>query len=127
MRKQDRIVYVLAGFLLILGVALAGCGGNAAVPTEKIANAERAIAGARDSNAIVNAPLDLKLAEDKLSAAKAAIAKEEYESAGRLADQSIIDADVARAKTRAAKAKQINKEMTESIDALRKEIERTPQ
>lgn len=125
MKTRNRVVYVLAGILLILGMALVGCGGNAAVPTEKIANAERAIAGARDSNAIVNAPLDLRLAEDKLSEAKAAVAKEENDRAGRLADEAIIDADVARAKTRTAKAKQIKGEMTESIDALRKEIERT--
>jgi len=124
MKARNRVVCVLAGILLILGITLAGCGGNAAVPTEKIANAERAIAGARDSNAIVNAPLDLRLAEDKLSEAKVAVAKEENDRAGRLADQAIIDADVARAKTRTAKAKQIKGEMTESIDALRKEIER---
>jgi len=124
MISKDKIINIMVGTSLIFGVAMMGCAGTA-VPTEKIANAERAISSARDSNAIVNAPLDLRLSEDKLVEAKAAIAKEEYEKAARLADEAALDADVARARTRAVNAKKISSEMRESIDAMRKEIERT--
>jgi len=125
MITKYKIMHVMVGTSLIFGVAMTGCGGKMAAPTEKIAIGERAISGARDSNAIVNAPLDLRLSEDKLVEAKAAIAKEEYEKAARLADEAALDADVARARTRAVNAKKISSEMRESIDAMRKEIERT--
>jgi len=125
MISKDKIILVMAGASLIFGVTMMGCAEKVAVPNEKIANAERAISGARDSNAIVNAPLDLRLSEDKLKQAKEAIAAEEHEKAGRLADEAILDADVARAKTRAAKAKAISNEMRETVDSMRKELERT--
>jgi hypothetical protein len=102
-----------------------GCAEKVAVPNEKIANAERAISGARESNAIVNAPLDLRISEDKLKQAKEAVAAEEYVQAGRLADEATLDADVARAKTRAAKAKEISGEMRNTVDSMRKELERS--
>ena len=124
MISKDKIAYILVGTSLFFGVTIMGCSGKMAVQTEKIANAEKAIADARESNATVNAPLDLRLSEDKLNQAKAAIAEKEYEKAARLVDEAIIDADVARAKTRAAKAKQISDEMRETIDTMSREIER---
>lgn len=125
MISKDKIVYILAGTFLFLSVLIIGCAGNVAVPTDKLSNAEKAITSARESNAIVNAPLDLKLAEDKLNQAKEAVASEDYEKAARLADEATLDADVARAKTRAEKAKQISSEMRENIDSMSMEIERT--
>jgi hypothetical protein len=126
MKKRTKIDYLMFGILLTFGLVLAvGCGGKAAMSIEKISNAERAISDARESNAIVHAPLDLKLAEDKLAAAKETGAREEYIAANRLADEAILDADYARARSRAFKAEQILKEMRSSIDALRKEIEST--
>lgn len=125
MISKDKIIFVMLGASLILGFTVMGCAKKVAVPNEKIANAERAISGARESNAVVNAPLDLRISEDKLKQAKAAVAAEENEKAARLADEAILDADVARAKTRAAKAKKISSEMRETIDSMRKELDRT--
>ncbi len=124
MISKNRIILVVAGASLIFGLTIMGCAEKVAVPNEKIANAERAISGARESNAIVNAPLDLRISEDKLKQAKEAVTAEEYEQAGRLADEATLDADVARAKTRAAKAKEISGEMRNTIDSMRKELER---
>ncbi|MDY0188457.1 MAG: DUF4398 domain-containing protein [Syntrophus sp. (in: bacteria)] len=124
MISKNRIILVMAGASLIFGLTIMGCAEKVAVPNEKIANAERAISGARESNAIVNAPLDLRISEDKLKQAKEAVAAEEYEQAGRLADEATLDADVARAKTRAVKAKEISGEMRNTIDSMRKELER---
>jgi len=124
MISKNRIILVVAGASLIFGLTIMGCAEKVAVPNEKIANAERAISGARESNAIVNAPLDLRISEDKLKQAKEAVTAEEYEQAGRLADEATLDADVARAKTRAVKAKEISGEMRNTIDSMRKELER---
>ena len=126
MKKRTRIDYLMFGIFLTFGLVLAmGCGGKAAMSMKKISNAERAISDAKESNAIVHAPLDLKLAEDKLNTAKEAEAREEYLTASRIADEAILDADYARARSRAYKAEQILREMRDSIDALRKEIEST--
>ncbi|OPY10660.1 MAG: hypothetical protein A4E70_02356 [Syntrophus sp. PtaU1.Bin005] len=125
MISKNKIVLVMAGASLIFGFTIMGCAEKVAVPNEKIANAERAISGARESNAIVNAPLDLRISEDKLKQAKEAVAAEEYVQAGRLADEATLDADVARAKTRAAKAKEISGEMRNTVDSMRKELERS--
>jgi len=125
MISKYKILRIIVGTSLIFGIAITGCAGKGSVPTAKMANAEKAIADARNSNAIVSAPLDLRLSEDKLVKAKDAVTAEEYEKAGRLADEAIIDADVARAKARAAKAKKISSEARETVDSLRKEIERT--
>jgi hypothetical protein len=125
MISKNKIVLVMAGASLIFCFTIMGCAEKVAVPNEKIANAERAISGARESNAIVNAPLDLRISEDKLKQAKEAVAAEEYVQAGRLADEATLDADVARAKTRAAKAKEISGEMRNTVDSMRKELERS--
>lgn len=125
MISKDTIVSMIVGASLVFGVTVMGCAGKVAVPTEKIANAERVIYDARVGNASVNAPLDLRLSEDKLVAAKLAIVQKEYEKATRLTDEAILDAEVAKAKTQAAKAKKISSEMRENIDAMAREIERT--
>mgnify|MGYP001240494348 CR=1 FL=1 len=125
MISKDKIILVVVGASLIFGFTVMGCAKKVAVPSEKIATAERAISSARSSNAIVNAPLDLRISEDKLGKAKEAVAVEENEKAARLADEATLDADVARAKTQAAKAKKISSELRETIDIMRKESKRT--
>ncbi len=116
-------VYVLA-LCGLLGVG--GCAGKEAViAKEQIANTEKAIGEARDSNATINAPLELKMAEEKLEAAKAAMDKKEYEQARLLVEKAQVDSNLALAKTNSKKAMQNVKELRDSIDALGKEIERS--
>ena len=58
-----------------------------------MSQAERAVNEAKQSNAGVTAPVELKTAEDKLTAARAAAAKGEHNEAIRQADQALADAD----------------------------------
>src|SRR6266542_5785659 len=86
----------IACVLALCGLAgISGCAGNGKVPLEQIANTEKAIGEARDGNASINAPLELKLADEKLQAAKAAVAKKEYEQAGSLLEEAQVNADLA--------------------------------
>jgi hypothetical protein len=101
-------------------VSVSGCAGNGKALTEQIANTEKSIVAARDGNASISAPLELKLADEKLQAAKAAADKNEYEKARNLLEEAQVDADLARAKSGSAKALQLR----DSIKALLKEIER---
>jgi hypothetical protein len=128
-RKEDQMkrhLYQTACALTVCGlVGVSGCAGKEKVLTEEqISNTEKAVGAARDGNASVNAPLELRLAEEKLQAAKAAADKKEYDQARDLLEEAQVDADLATAKSGSVKAQQVAKEMRDNINALRKEIER---
>ncbi len=114
-------LYQLACALTLCGLAgVGGCAGNGKALTEQIANTEKSIVAARDGNASTSAPLELKLADEKLRAAKAATDRSDYDQARNLLEEAQVDADLARAKSASAKAQQFR----DSIKALLKEIER---
>lgn len=102
-----------------------GCASKGVAHVESIAGAGLAIQEAKDNNATTYAPLALRIAEDKLIAAKAAAEKEEFLKAKRLADEAMMDAKLAGAQSLSEKAKKQAQEMRDSIDTLRREIERT--
>lgn len=122
-RRQWRGV---AGAALV-AVMAAGCAsGDAALASAKVSQAERAVNEAKQSNAGVTAPVELKTAEDKLTAARAAAAKGEHNEAMRQADQALADADYARARASNAQVKKIADDMRRNIQTLRQELERLP-
>jgi hypothetical protein len=113
------------GIAVILAVvSAAGCASKGVAPVESMTSAELVIKEARDNNAAINAPLELKFAEDKLAAAKAAVTQEEFIRAKRLADEALMDAKLAEAKSLSVKAKKQAQEMRDTIDTLRHEIDR---
>lgn len=101
-----------------------GCASKGVAHVESITAAESAIKQAQDSNATIHAPLELKLAEDKLNAAKAAVEKEEFLKAKRLADEALMDAKLAEEISLSEKEKKLVQEMFDGIETLRREIER---
>jgi len=114
--------------VIALGVLLAaGCGGYATLPREKISEGDKALLEAKQSNASLNAPVELKAAEDKLAAAKAAFAKKDYEEATLLAEQASVDADYAQATGTSVKAKKKAEEIRQNIQTLRQEIDQLSQ
>ncbi|NWF98072.1 MAG: DUF4398 domain-containing protein [Nitrospirae bacterium] len=117
----------MSGLVLIFVLILAasGCASRGTAHIESIASAELGIKIAKDSNATINAPLELKFAEDKLSAARAAATREDFVTAKRLADEALVDAKLAESKSITIKAKKQAQEMRDAIDTLRKEIDRT--
>lgn len=113
-------LYHCACALMLCSLAGAsGCAGNGVALSEQIANTEKSIVTARENNASTSAPLELKLAEEKLQAAKTAADKGAYDQARTILEEAQVDADLARAKSESAKAQQIR----DSIKALLKEIE----
>jgi hypothetical protein len=109
--------------VLVIIFLLSACS-SVGKPVEKLANAETAVMQARQSNAITYAPLELKLAEDKLKQAKDLINEDEYEKAVLLLDEAYMDARLAYERAQSIQAKNQAKELNESINALRQEIER---
>jgi|WetSurMetagenome_2_1015567.scaffolds.fasta_scaffold102524_1 hypothetical protein len=121
-----KMLYQAASIAVVVIAALspAGCASKVA-PVENITGAELVIKVAKDGNAAIHAPLELKLAEDKLSAARAAVDKEEFLQAKRLADEALMDAKLAETKALSVKAKKQALEMRDAVETLRREIERT--
>jgi hypothetical protein len=113
-------------FVVVLGLSilwLSGCSGFAASSRQKISEGDKALIEAKGSNATVNAPVELKAAEDKLREAKAAFDKEDYNNADRLAEQALADVDYARTKGTTQKVKKEAEEIRQNIETLRQEIE----
>lgn len=110
------------GVVMVMVTMAAGCAGVA--PVEKMAKLDSQIASARQSEAIVYAPLELRFAEDKYKQAQAAMKDENYETANRLADEALLDAKLAEEKALSVKAEKDAQKMRESIEALRSELMR---
>ncbi len=123
--KGNRSIQGLSVVVFALSILwLNGCGGGfAALPKEKISEGDKAISEAKESNASLNAPAEMKAAEDKLTAAKAAFKKKNYDEASRLADQASVDADFARAKGTSEKARKKAEEIQQNIKTLKQDIE----
>ena len=94
-------------------------------PDAHMSTADLAIRSASDETASEHAPLDLRLAREKLDQAREAVKDDEYDRARRLAEESLADAQVAEAKSRAAKARDNLKQAHDDVEALRKETERS--
>jgi len=118
-RKQLQLFLVLA----VIGLLLAsGCATDGTLP-EKILQGDEAIRKAAESNATLNAPGELKAAEEKLVQAKEAAYKKDYDKAIRLTEEASIDADYARSKAASEKARKMAEQLREDIKALRQEVE----
>jgi hypothetical protein len=110
-------------FIMIFMVSMIpACAGVA--PMEKMVKLESTIANARQAEAIVYAPLELKFAEDKYKMAQNAIEGKEYDVARQLADEALMDAKLAEVQALSVKAEKEAQEMRESIETLRSELNR---
>jgi len=108
--------------IIFLVSIIPACAGVA--PMEKMVKLESQIANARQAEAIVYAPLELKFAEDKYQLAQEAIEDKEYDRARLIADEALLDAQFAEIKALSIKAEKEAQEMRESIETLRSELKR---
>jgi hypothetical protein len=95
-------------------------------PTQQITAAEVAIGNAEQARVADYASPELTAAREKLTAARAAVVKEDMKTAKRLAEQAALEADLATAKLNAAKAKTVNDEMLKSTSVIKQEMQRNP-
>jgi len=110
----------IAGVLIVFVALAGGCAGVA--PVEKMAKLDSQITSARQAEAIVYAPLELRFAEDKYKMAQAAMKDENYESANRLADEALLDAKLAEEKALSAQTEKEAQKLRESVESLRNEL-----
>ncbi len=111
-------------FIVLL---LAGCASHGFTKEsvgKQISNAELMIRQARQNKAEDYAPLDLKLAEERLEEAKAALKDNELEKAGRNVEMAMEQARLADAKAETARAKKEVQQEKKDVETLRDEINR---
>jgi hypothetical protein len=126
-RRGLKHFFLLPAAILILLPWAWGCAtSNGKLSAEKVSVGQKMIQDAKESNASLNAPAELKSAEEKLARAQAALTKKDYKQAVYLAEQAAVDAEYARVKADSEKAKKTAEEMKKNIKALQQEIERLP-
>jgi uncharacterized protein DUF4398 len=111
------------GTVAALGLLAGGCSARRP-PTAQLSTAEVEVRQADDAQASQYAPLELRLAREKLDRARTAMHDEDYDRARRLADEAYADAQLADAKARSAKAQKNAEEARKSIEELKGEAER---
>lgn len=120
MRTTSLRAWPGAAVAIAVVVGLTACG-TTPPPRGELAAADLAVREADESEAGTHAPAALRRARDELEQARAAMQAEDHVRARRLAEQALVDAQLAQAQTRSAIAQQQLSEMRESIDDLRRE------
>lgn len=124
--SEARSGYLRSALGLTLIMALSSACATAPVaPAAALDAARKSIASAEESGARQHAGAELDEAQEKLMLAERSVRSEQMTDAERLAQESLITAQLAVARTEAAKAAEINREMQRGADALREEMRRT--
>ena len=117
---RARLTLGFTGVLL-----LAACASTPPAPLANLQAAQQAIAAAERGEAARYAHGELSEAHAKLASADSAVTERKMVVAEHFADQSRAEAELASAKTSAAKANAVNDEMKRSNGTLLDEMKRT--
>lgn len=120
-RRAVLLASALATGLLLLGA----CASTPMAPTASLTEAREAIARAEQADGRQHAGGELDEAQQKLAMAEIAVERQDMVAAERLAREAEVAAELASARTAAAKAAAVNREMGRGADALAEEMQRT--
>ena len=120
-RSCTELRTLMIGAAMLAG--LAACASDPA-PDAEMGAAELALRQAEDADAAARAAAPYALARDKLERARDAMADGENLEARRLAEQALVDAQLAEAEARSAIARENAAELRQSIETLREELAR---
>ena len=107
----------------VLSLSLAGCA-STPVPNEQLAVANAAVVRASSTSTSESAPAELSIAVNKLAAARSATASGDQDRARRLAEQVVVDAQVAELHAQAVRSRKAAQESEEAARVLREELSR---
>jgi hypothetical protein len=120
---------VIASGAALLGAAmltLTGCA-STPVPTEQLAVSKTQIESATTAGGTEFAPLELKMAREKLDAANRAVSEKDNEKAARLASEAQVDAKLAETKALSGKAQKAVAETQDHLRTMQHEVNRNTQ
>ena len=115
---RNSFVITAASALLAVGCA------STPAPNAELAVSIAAVAHATAAGAPELAPLELRMAREKLERAQLAMGQRDYDGARMLARESQADAQLAESKTEAIKARKVADESQLAGRALREEMNR---
>ena len=107
-----------------IGIFLSAACASVPPPTIALQAAEQAISNAEQARVADYASPELSAARQNLAAAHTAVKDEKMTLAERLAEQAKADAELATAKSAAAKAAVINDDMRKGNTTLKQEMQR---
>ena len=107
--------------LVALLTPLAGCV-QAPVPHEALSTADLALARARTAGAADYASIELARAAAKLEAAHAAIQAKAHEQARALAEQALVDAELAEVMAQIANEKASARRLRENVELQHRQV-----
>lgn len=110
-------------FAGVVALSLCACSGTPKPRTE-IALSNTALQNAEVAGAKELAPIELRKAQEKQSLADSAMSREKYTTAKQLSEQAAVDAELAKAKSEAEKSRLAVKEVEDSINLIRTELNR---
>ena len=113
----------ILGVFIATGILMSGCA-NTPPPVELVAVSRATVSAANVAGANELAPIQYKSAVDKMDGADVAMAHKDYLLAQNLAEQAQVDAKLATAIARAAKAKKAADALQEDSRILSSEIGR---
>lgn len=110
--------------LLVLVICVSQITGCAQTkpPLAELDDAGRRVEAARGAGASTYAPMELRMAQERLSQARAALKQEEYDQAAQLAGEAQIASDLAEAKTRLGKVREKVETRTRANAQLRSDL-----
>jgi chemotaxis protein histidine kinase CheA len=103
---------------------LAACASTPPMPAANLQAAQQAIVNAERLDAGVHAAAELSEARNRLASAQRAVSEENMLAAEWLADEARAGAELAAARTGAAKAKAVNEDMKRGTTTLVDEMQR---
>lgn len=86
-------------------ICVAGCA-QTKPPLAELQEAGRRVDGAREAGASTYAPGELRMAQERLGQARAAMKQEDYDAAAQFADEAQVAGDLAQTRTRLGKARE---------------------
>lgn len=113
---MTRIWITLVPVLFALGCA------STPVPTTAISEAESSLERALAAGGQEYAPIEIRFVQEKISGARLAASNRDGARAARLADQAMVNAELAIAKSAAARARAASRDQERSNDELREEL-----
>ena len=111
--------------LWILACATLGACATEQAPVAQLSSARTMVSQAQ-SVASRYAPAELKVAQDKLVRADAAMARDDWPQARRLAEQAEVDAKFAWSVAENERTRRGTAELAQSIDELKRELQGKP-
>ena len=115
------------GITVAAAVFMAGCASTPPAmpaPTEQMAVSRASLNNANSAGGNEFAPIQFKSAMEKMEGAERAIGEKDYARARLLAEEAQVDADLAAAAARSAKARKAADAVQEDSRVLRQEINR---